>query len=324
MKTDPMIQASHLRHEYPASKRRKSPMRKAALDGVSFEVMRGEMFGLLGPNGSGKTTLFRILSTALFPTSGDIRIAGFDLRLEAGKIREKIGIVFQSPSLDAKLTVRENLVHQGYVFGLSGSALHARCDEMLERLKLTEYAKELAGKLSGGLKRRTELAKGLLHKPEILLLDEPSTGLDPGARMDLWRYLTDLRRETGMTLLVTTHLMDEAEYCGRVAILQEGHLIRSGTPEDLKKEVRGDVITVRSRAPEELKASLIRTLGLEARLMDGELQIEHKEGARFVAQLVETFPGMIEAVTFRKPTLEDVFIHHTGHRFWNEPEGAKV
>ncbi len=317
-----MIQALNLRHEYPASKKRKSPVRKAALDGVSFEVMRGEMLGLLGPNGSGKTTLFRILSTALFPASGEVRIAGFDLRREAGKIRERIGIVFQSPSLDARLTVRENLVHQGYVFGLSGKALQTRCDEMLERLKLAEYAKELAGKLSGGLKRRTELAKGLLHKPEILLLDEPSTGLDPGARMDLWRYLSDLRRETGMTLLVTTHLMDEAEHCGRVVILQEGRLIRSGTPEELKKEVSGDVITVRSREPEELKASMSRAFGLEARLMDGELQFEHREGARFIAQLVEAFPGMIEAVTFRKPTLEDVFIHHTGHRFWNEPEGA--
>lgn len=320
----PVIQISGLRHEYTVSKRKKSPVRKAALDGLDFEVSAGEMFGLLGPNGSGKTTLFRILSTALFPSAGTVSIAGFDLKKDEAKIRERMGVVFQAPCLDARLTVRENLIHQGYVFGLFGDALKKRADEMMENLKIRDYAGELAGHLSGGLKRRTELAKGLLHKPEILLLDEPSTGLDPGARMDLWRYLKTLREETGMTLLVTTHLMEEAEHCTRVGILQAGKLVRIGTPEELKKEVRGDVISIRSRDCGSLKKALSETLHLEARLIEDELQIEHAEGARFITRLVETFPGMIESITFRKPTLEDVFMHHTGHRFWNEPEGAKA
>lgn len=321
--TRPAIKISSLRHEYAPGKKKKSPVRKAALDGIDFEVAAGEMFGLLGPNGSGKTTLFRILSTALFPTSGEVVMAGHNLRTEASLIREKMGVVFQSPCLDARLTVRENLIHQGYVFGLCGAGLKKRVDEMMENLKIEDYAQELAGSLSGGLKRRTELAKGLLHKPEILLLDEPSTGLDPGARMDLWRYLKSLREETGLTLLVTTHLMEEAEQCSRVGILQAGKLVRIGAPAELKREVRGDVISVRSRDAEKLKKAVLETFQLDARLIEDELQIEHAEGARFVARLVEAFPGMIESVTFRKPTLEDVFIHHTGHRFWNETEGVR-
>lgn len=321
---DSVIHAFQVRHMYKPSRRKGSLPAKAALEDVSFDVRAGEMFALLGPNGSGKTTLFRILSTALRPSSGEVRVAGFRLADEADRIREKLGIVFQAPGLDARLTIRENLIHHGYVFGLSGKALKDRADDMMRHLKILDRADDLCGSLSGGLKRRTELAKGLMHKPEILLLDEPSTGLDPGARIDLWRYLQELREQTGLTLLVTTHLMEEAEHCSRVAIMRSGRIVRAGSPDELKKELRGDVISVRSRDRDKLKSAIQEKFGLSARAIEEELQIEHAEGARFVTKLVEAFPGMIEAVTFRKPTLEDVFIHHTGHRFWNETEEAAV
>ncbi|MBU3758933.1 MAG: ABC transporter ATP-binding protein [Candidatus Omnitrophica bacterium] len=312
------IQADHVCHLYK-SRKRQGPSAPALQD-LCLHAERGEILGLLGPNGSGKTTLFRILSTALKPTSGEVRIAGLRLSERADEIRQKVGIVFQAPGLDAKLTVRENLLHHGYVFGLWGRALRQRADEMMTRLKIDSRADELCGTLSGGLKRRTELAKGLMHRPEILLLDEPSTGLDPGARLDLWRYLRELRAETGMTLVVTTHLMEEAEQASRVSILQAGRLVCSGRPADLKKDMGSDVVLVRSDEAETLQGAIRERFGLTAKLSGGELQIEHGEGARLVTQLAEAFPGKIQSVTFRKPTLEDVFLHHTGHRFWNGGE----
>jgi len=274
----------------------------------------------------GKTTLFRILSTSFAPTEGEVQAIGFDLKKSYHAVRSKLGVVFQSPSLDGKLTVRENLIHQGHLYGLKGAGLKNRVGEMLDRLGIRDREKVLVAKLSGGLKRRVELAKGLLHKPELLILDEPSTGLDPGARIDLWKYLSMLRERENVTVLVTTHLMEEAEQCDRVAILNHGKLIRLGEPDELKKEVGGDVVLVRTRnlrggglatTPAFIK-KIEEKFNLTPIVTNGSLQIEHEHGARFVAQLVEAFPGEIESVTFRKPTLEDVFVHHTGHRFWEE------
>lgn len=305
----PKVEVRDMRHSYGT---------REALKGVSFQVNRGEIFALLGPNGSGKTTLFRILSTLFPPSSGDAVIAGHVLSADLPGVRRKIGVVFQNPSLDGKLTVYENLAHQAYLYGFSGTALRERCDRMLKALALTDRAKDLAGTLSGGLKRRVELAKGLLHDPEVVLLDEPSTGLDPGARRDLWQYLSQLRTGSGVTVLVTTHLMEEAELCDRIAIMNEGLLIRTGTPRELKNEIGGDVLAVRTADSLRLASEIRSRFKLESREMDGELLIEHREAARFVTELVEAFPGAIESVTFRKPTLEDVFVHHTGHRFWTE------
>jgi len=297
---------------------------REALSGLSLRVAPSETFAFLGPNGSGKTTLFKILSTSFLPSSGDVKIHGLDLRKDVKAIRRKIGVVFQSPSLDRKLTVRENLMHQGHLYGLHGHELKQRSEEMLERLGIGDRAGDLTEKLSGGLKRRVELAKGLLHRPELLLLDEPSTGLDPGARIDLWKYLHRLREREGVTILVTTHLMDEAEQCDRVAILNEGKLVCDGKPEALKKEVSGDVVLVQAHELKKLAEKIEEKFQTKIIMADGSLQIEHEHGAQFVARLVEAFPGEIQSVTFRKPTLEDVFIHQTGHQFWEEKKEAEM
>ncbi len=303
-----MVEVKNVKHNYKD---------RQALKGVSFNVRKSEIFGLLGPNGSGKTTLFKILSTALPVSIGEVQIIGMNLAQNQTAVREKIGVVFQSPSLDLKLSVRENLIHQGHLYGLCGGELNRRIDEMLSRLGLQDRAKDMTGKLSGGLKRRVELAKGLLHGPKLVILDEPSTGLDPGARLDLWKYLKTLRDQEGATILVTTHLMDEAEHCDRVAIVDQGLLLRLGTPDELKRELGGDVLLIKAKE-DNLKDKIRQRFNLDAVLADGLIQIESQKAAQFLPQLVEAFPGEIESVTFRKPTLEDVFVHFTGHRFWAE------
>lgn len=309
----PIVSLSDLSHSYPA--KGKSPARQA-LSRVSFDVSPGETFGLLGPNGGGKSTLFRILSTYFPPSSGKALIFGLDASLSLREIRPRLGVVFQNPSLDSKLTVRENMTHQGRLYGLGGSELSKRAGELLERYRLSDRAEELAGSLSGGLRRRVELAKALLHDPELIIMDEPSTGLDPGARKDLWGHLKELKASRKATLMVTTHLMDEAENCDRLALLDSGAVAALGTPQTLKAEISGDVITIESADPEGLKARIHERFGLEASVMDGLLRLEREKGHSFIPQLVEAFPGLIRSVSLSKPSLEDVFLHHTGHRFW--------
>jgi ABC-2 type transport system ATP-binding protein len=291
---------------------------RTALAGVSFDVRSAEIFGLLGPNGSGKTTLFRILSTLMIPVAGRAVIAGYDAAKDPGRLRRQIGVVFQAPSIDQKLTARENLVHQGHLYGLHGPVLRNRIKEVLERVGLSERAQDRVETFSGGMQRRLELAKGLLHAPRVLLLDEPTTGLDPGARRDLWQYLQILRDREKVTVLVTTHLMEEAETCDRLAILNQGKLVALGTPAELKQEIGGDVIVLESRDPESLCGRIGSRFQIEGQVVDGQVRIEKDHGHRFVTDLVETFPGEIEAVSIAKPSLEDVFIHRTGHRFWSD------
>src|SRR5438067_1970087 len=225
---------------------------RAALTGVSFDVRPAELFGLLGPNGSGKTTLFRILSTLMVPVGGSAIILGHDAARDPTQLRREIGVVFQAQSIDLKLTAAENLRHQGHLYGLRGSALRARIKEILQRVGLMDRARDRAETFSGGMQRRLELAKGLLHGPRVLLLDEPTTGLDPGARRDLWQYLSILRDEEQVTVLVTTHLMEEAERCDRLAILNEGSLVALGTPAELKQEIGGDVIVLETKKSDPL------------------------------------------------------------------------
>jgi ABC-2 type transport system ATP-binding protein len=300
-----------LRHSYGDRK---------ALDGVSFDVFPAEIFGLLGPNGSGKTTMFRILSTLMLPTDGRAVIMRFDVAKDPSAVRKQIGVVFQAPSIDVKLTAAENLKHVGHLYGLKGSTLDARIRETLSRVGLLDRAKEAAETFSGGMQRRLELAKGLLHHPAVLLLDEPTTGLDPGARRDLWQYLAMLRDQERVTVLVTTHLMEEAERCDRLAILSEGHLVALGTPAELKQEIGGDVILLEAAQPEALPQKIKARYGLDAVVLDGKVRLEREQGHRFVTDVVEAFPGEIESITVAKPTLEDVFIHRTGHRFWTEEQ----
>lgn len=281
---------------------------RPALQSLSFAVGRGEWFGLLGPNGSGKTTLFRILSTLLPPGSGRVTWNGAPLD------RRALGVVFQSPSLDRKLTVRENLWYHGRLYSWHGAELARRTDELLERFGLGDRARDYAGELSGGLKRRVELAKALLPRPALLLLDEPSNGLDPRARRQFGDDLATLRDRDGVTVVMTTHLLDEAERCDRLAILDEGRLVAVDTPVGLKGRVGGDVISVTARRPEIVVAQLRDRLGITAQVVDGQVRFERMNGHQFVPQLVEAMPGEIISISVGKPTLEDVFIHLTGHR----------
>ena len=292
---------------------------RTALNGVSFNVRPAELFGLLGPNGSGKTTLFRILSTLMIPTGGRAIVMGCDAAQDAASLRRQIGVVFQAQSVDPKLTAYENLWHQGHLYGLRGAGLKKRVGEILARVGLADRAKERVETFSGGMQRRIELAKGLLHHPGVLLLDEPTTGLDPGARRDLWQYLQILRDEERVSVLVTTHLMEEAERCDRLAILSEGNLVALGTPAELKSEIGGDVILLDAAKDAGLLADHIRArFHVETTVLGNQVRIEREGGHRFVPDLVEAFPGEIQAISVSKPALEDVFIHRTGHKFWSE------
>jgi ABC-2 type transport system ATP-binding protein len=285
---------------------------RAALTEVSFRVRAEEVFGLLGPNGSGKSTLFRILSTMMAPTSGRARIAGFDVVEQSDQVRQKIGVVFQSQSLDKKLTVEENLRGQGHLFGMSGAVLGSRMDGAMERLGLADRRKDLVESLSGGLRRRVEIAKALLHEPRVLLMDEPSTGLDPGARRELWQYIDDLRTRQGVTVLLTSHLLDEAERCDRLLLLHQGRIVAEGTPAELKARIGGDVVVLEAADAQSLRAQLAQKFGVEPKIVDSGLRIEIANGHRFIAEAVEAFPGSIRSVALHKPTLEDVFLDETG------------
>ncbi len=300
---------------------------RLALDRLSFDVKAGEIFGLLGPNGSGKTTLFRILSTLMTPTGGRATIQGFDVAREPNKVRQQIGIVFQARSVDIKLTVAENLKHQGNLYGLSGASLKSRIDDVLGRVGLLDRKGSFVETLSGGMQRRVELAKGLIHSPSVLLLDEPSTGLDPGARRDLWQYLETLRDEAKVAILVTTHLMEEAEHCDRLAILNQGKLVALGSPFDLKSQIGGDVVLFEVRdheAAKTLALHLLQRFGVAAEAFENSVRLEQEHGHRFVASAVEAFPGVVESVSVSKPSLEDVFIRRTGHRFWTDLSGNEL
>jgi ABC-2 type transport system ATP-binding protein len=297
---------------------------RRALDGLTLAVAAGEIFALLGPNGSGKTTLFRVLSTLIPPQEGSVTLdfggATMTLPADRDRVRGQISVLFQAPSLDKQLTAEENLRHHGHLYGLRGAELTRRIDDVLARFGLADRRKDYVLTLSGGMKRRVELAKALLTRPRLLLLDEPSTGLDPAARLDLFVALEEARRSDGVTVLLTTHLMDEADKADRLAILDQGKLIAVDTPAALKARVGGDVLTLNSPDPQALQAALREKLSLEAERLNGTLRLELPRAHERIPQIVETLPGLIDSVSVGKPTLEDVFIHLTGHRL-REREG---
>lgn len=273
------------------------------------------MFALLGPNGGGKTTLFRIVTT-LLPTAADhVSVFGRDVATEAREVRRLMGVVFQSPALDGRLTVVENLTTHGRLYGLRGRQLGSRLSEALDLVGLADRTDDLVNTLSGGLQRRVEIAKALLPEPKLLVLDEPSTGLDPGARRELWGHLEDLRQALGTTVILTTHLMDEAAKSDRVAVLHEGRLVALGSPTDLIAEIDADVILVASTDAERLAKDISGSFQQAVNVVDGHVRIERVQGHTFISQLIEAFPEQIDGVTFGKPTLEDVFLHHTGQRW---------
>jgi ABC-2 type transport system ATP-binding protein len=295
------------------------PGGRRALDEVSFTIAAGELFGFLGPNGGGKSTLFHLLATRFRPSAGRVTVGGHDLAAAPAAVRRELGVVFQSPSLDLELTVAENLRHQGHLYGLAGRELARRIDEGLDRFDLTARRDERAKTLSGGLRRRAELAKALLHRPRVLLLDEPSTGLDPGARHDLRRHLRELSA-SGVTVLLTTHFIDEAEDCHRVGLLDSGRLVALGRPEALVAEIGGDVISLTSSDPTALAEHLTTHFPDITPTVSGTtLRFEHARAHELVPRLAEAFPGRIQTLTVARPTLEDVFLHETGRRL-NGPE----
>lgn len=300
------IEVENLSHTYPT---------RRALDNVSFSVSSGEIFCLLGPNGSGKTTLFRILSTLMPATSGHVSFVGYNLTTETTAIRKLLGVVFQHPGLDTKLTVGENLRHQGHLYGLAGRTLRHRIAELLERFGVGDRVNERVEVLSGGLQRRVEIAKAMLHSPRVLLLDEPSSGLDVGARRQLRDYMTSLAETEDILVLLTTHILDEAEACNRVGILDEGRLVALGSPDELKTKIGGDVVLIESQSSETLSAAITEQFSVSPTLPDNCLRVECERGHEFVRDVVAAFPKEIQAVRFGKPTLEDVFIKLTGNPF---------
>ena len=301
-----MILAENLSHQYGS---------RLALSNVNFEVKAGEIFGLLGPNGGGKSTLFRILSTMMAPTGGRAEVAGHDVARDPAAVRRAIGVVFQTQSLDKALTVAENLRAQGHLHGMSGPKLRDRMQQVMERLGLADRRDDIVETLSGGLKRRVEIAKGLLHRPVVLLMDEASTGLDPGARRELWQYVEELRSREGVTILLTTHILDEADRCDRLALLHQGRVVAEGTPAHLRSGIGGDVVVLEAAETAEAAglAQRIETrFGLKPVVVDGMLRVEIANGHRFITEVVEAFPGAIDSVGLHKPTLEDVFVRETG------------
>jgi ABC-2 type transport system ATP-binding protein len=293
---------------------------RQALCDVSFAVGEGEMFGLLGPNGSGKTTLFRILSTLLLPTEGRARVGGHDVVQSPMEVRHHLGVVFQSPALDPQLTVAENLRCAGQLYGLPRADLEPRLCAAAEALEVSDRLKDRVQTLSGGLQRRVEVAKSLLPRPRVLLLDEPSTGLDPAARAGLRSVLGKLRRETGVTIVMTTHLLDEAEACDRVAILHRGCLIACETPASLRRGLGRDVAVLTGRDPGALAAEVRARFDWSVAVRDGAVRVEIPGGAEEAARLVAAMAGAVETVTIGRPTLEDVFLGLTGEP-WRGEDG---
>ena len=298
-----MIQVENLTHRYGD---------RTALDRVSFEVRKGEIFGLLGPNGGGKSTLFRILSTMMVPSGGFAKVAGHDVRRQPAEVRRHVGVVFQTQSLDKALTVEENLRSQGHLHGLSGAVLRERMEYAMQQLGLADRRKDLVETLSGGLRRRVEIAKALLHRPQVLLMDEASTGLDPAARRDLSRHVENLRSKEGVTILLTTHILEEADRCDRLVLLHQGNIVAHGTPNELRSRIGGDVVVLEADDTASLAARIQQRFGLASKVMDGQVRVEIENGHRFITEVVEAFPGAIDSVGLHKPTLEDVFVRETG------------
>jgi ABC-2 type transport system ATP-binding protein len=287
---------------------------REALATLNLDVAAGDMFGLLGPNGSGKSTLFRLICTIMPLQSGSIRVFGFDVATQQTMVRRQIGVVFQNPALDKQLTVRENLDCHGRLFGLRGAKLSRRIEALTHRLNLTERLSDLVHTLSGGMRRKVELAKALLPEPKLLLLDEPSTGLDVTARLELWSLLQEMRSKQEVSIVLTTHLMDEADRCDRLAILDKGRLLAHNTPDQLKHELGGDVITFTGPQVDQLKSAVEGKLGVSVTRVGRLLRLERPEAHLFIPRLIDAVPGMIDSVSVGRPTLDDVFIRMTGRQ----------
>jgi ABC-2 type transport system ATP-binding protein len=294
-----------------------------AVRGIDLEVQHGEIFGFLGPNGAGKSTTISILCTLLTPSAGTARVAGVDVVQDPARVRQRIGLVFQDPSLDDQLTGRENLEFHAWIYSVPAAERGPRIDEMLALLQLTERAGSPVKTYSGGMKRRLEIARGMLHQPQVLFLDEPTLGLDPQTRQSIWKHLNELRDNKGITIFMTTHYMDEAEYCDRIAIIDRGKIVAQGTPDELKAMVGGDVVTITSSRPDAAAAEIEKVLGVTPIRDNGSLRMEVPDAKVFVPRLVRELKAPVDTVTLRRPSLDDVFLKLTGHAIRDEEAGTK-
>jgi ABC-2 type transport system ATP-binding protein len=292
-----------------------------AVAGIDFEVFPREIFGFLGPNGAGKTTTINVLATLQKPTAGSARLAGFDVVAQPTEVRQSIGMVFQDPSLDERLTAAENLYFHAMLYNIPRRELAARMEQVLNIVGLADRRKSLVRTFSGGMKRRLEIARGLLHHPQVLFLDEPTAGLDPQTRNAIWEHVRSLRDAVGMTVFMTTHYMDEAENCDRIAVIDHGRLQAVDTPAALKRTLGGDTLIVTGDAA--LEQDIAARYGIRVQSVDGELHFQVAGGAEFVPRVVEDFKGRIRSLQVKQPSLDDVFLHLTG-RAIREEEGKDI
>ncbi len=289
-----------------------------AVKAVSFDVAPGEIFGFLGPNGAGKTTTINMLCTLMTPTSGTARVNGFDVVHQRSDVRRSIGLVFQSTTLDEYLSAEQNLRFHAYAYGMPADLRERRIDELLRMVELADRRTGSVRLYSGGMKRRLEIARGLLHHPRVLFLDEPTLGLDPQTRRKIWDHLLALRDREGVTIFLTTHYMDEAEYSDRIAVIDHGTIVGLGTPDGLKQDVGGDVITVQTDDNTGAAAEISERYGITPMIVNGTLSLRVAGGEEFLPEFVRTLSRRINSIGLRRPTLEDVFLHLTGREIRDE------
>ena len=295
---------------------------REALSDIHCSIPPGEFHGLLGPNGSGKTTLFRILSTLIEPTRGDAYVLGVSLRKNPAAARQRTGTVFQQTTLDEELTVEENLRIHAALYGIRHDRLRRRLDALLPIFGLSEYLGERTYRLSGGMKRRSDLVCSLLHAPPLLLLDEPTTGLDPAARQTYWNIIDRIRRQEKTTILLATHTMEEAEWCDTVTILDRGHVMAGGSPAALIEAIGKEILWIECDHAPDLAARIESILHVPARVTGTRVHVPHPNAHTLLPALYEAVGRSIQSVTVRRPTLEDVFLVHTGHALDEaHPEG---
>ena len=294
-----------------------------AVAGIDLDVRRGEIFGFLGPNGAGKSTTISILCTLVGASAGTATVAGHDVARDPHAVRRSIGLIFQDPSLDDQLTARENLEFHALVYGVPRAERRQRIDDVLRTVDLADRAESQVRTFSGGMRRRLEIARGILHAPEVLFLDEPTQGLDPQTRASIWEHLQRLRRDRGLTMFMTTHYMDEAEWCDRIAIIAHGHIVALGTPEELKARVGGDVVTLSTDDDSRAAREITERLGITPTPAPGGLLIEVADGPAFVPTLIGTLSVRTRSVTVRRPSLDDVFLKLTGRAIRDEQADAQ-
>ncbi|MBI4285554.1 MAG: ATP-binding cassette domain-containing protein [Chloroflexi bacterium] len=294
-----------------------------AVDEISFQVNEGEIFGFLGPNGAGKTTTINMLCTLLKPTSGSATVNGYDVVRQRSQVRRGIGLVFQDPTLDEYLSAEQNLRFHAYAYKIPRESQEKRISELLELVDLADRRKSKVHVFSGGMKRRLEIARGLLHNPRVLFLDEPTLGLDPQTRRHIWDYVLSLRQQSNLTILMTTHYMDEAENCDRISIIDRGRLIALDTPDKLKDAVGGDVVTLKAENNEKALLELKEKYQLSPVLENGNITFSIPQGEKFLPRLIGTFQTPLLSIGVRRPTLDDVFLRLTGRAVREEEGGLK-